>query len=598
MPSAFSFTHLVQRAAPWVFACLLLHHAVHYAWIAEDAFINFRVIANVLDHQGLTWNPGERVQVYTSPLWMALSVGMTALLGDPIQGTVWLSFGLFTLALLMLWQASGRRTLLWLVLAALWCSSRSVRDYMCSGLETPLVMAAVAAAVSLPPLWPGIGVRALGTLLALCLLVRHDLALLLGPLLLHAAWHRQADLDPTLLRVRVRAARRLASDLLIGAWPLLAWSAWSWLYYGSPLPNTVLAKIVAGWDGPRQAWFYYGFMQHFDPLLLSLMIASLFTVWACRGRQLWPTLAGMALFTLYLAHIGGDYMAGRFMVGPLTLCMFVLADALRTRIGPLTALTDLAGPMTSTLRRAQTAGLLSTLLAFGTATWFPEDLWRWLEPAALLHDVADARQSLQGVTDLHTLSTQGVPKAHAFRANGEAITAAMRQTGRDAPGVFVTCAIGMTGYFAPRQARIVDPLALADRFLAGLPVVSAHPPHIGHFERPVPRDYLASVLSQRNRFTDPAAAAYYDDVQRVLYAPLLDEARLGAIWRLSTGTYRARLARWQDNDGGGAMTLNPQSRDERTRGCLGVLTTVSQARLDQGQGQERVTLTPLMTPAR
>jgi arabinofuranosyltransferase len=592
MPTAFSFSHLVQRAAPWVFACLLLHHAVHYAWIAEDAFINFRVIANVLDGFGPTWNPGERVQVYTSPLWMGLSVALTALLGDPIQGTVWLSFGLFTLALLMLWQASGRHTLLWLATAALWCSSRSVRDYMCSGLETPLVMAAVGAAVTLPARWPRLSVRALGTLLALCLLVRHDLALLLGPLLVHTAWRRQAELTPT--ASRVATTLRLSRDLLIGAWPLLAWSAWAWLYYGSPLPNTALAKIVQGWDGPQQAWYYHGFMQHFDPLLLSLMLCSLFAAWACRGPLLWPTLAGLALFTVYLARIGGDYMAGRFMVGPLTLCMFVLAHTLLGVARSWPKLHELAGPLSSALQRAGSAGVLATLLAFGTATWFPEDLWNLLEPAALLHDVADARQSLQGVTDLHTLSTQGVPPTHPFRRNGEAITAAMHHQAGAEAGVFVTCAIGMTGYFAPRQARIIDPLALADRFLAGLPVVSAHPPHIGHFERPVPRDYLASLLSQRNQFTDPWMAAYYDDVQRVLHAPLLDEARLAAIWRLSTGTYHAQLARWHDNDGGGALTLNPQSRDERSRGCLGVLTTVSQARL----AHDQLTLTTLALPAR
>jgi arabinofuranosyltransferase len=592
MPFALHPAQIIQRAAPWVFACLLLHHAVHYAWVAEDAFINFRVIANVLDHQGLTWNPSERVQVFTSPLWMGLSVAMTALQGDPIESSIWLSFGVFTLAMGLLWQACGRRTVLWLITAALWCSSRSVRDYMCSGLETPLVMAAVAAAVTLPALWPRLSVRALGTLLSLCILVRHDLLLLLGPVVFHTAWRGQGELAP--VASGLAAVWRLARELVIGSWPLLAWSAWAWLYYGSPLPNTALAKMVSGWNGPEQAWFYYGVMQHFDPLLMALIAIGLGITWACRGRQLWPTTAGLALFTLYLAHIGGDYMAGRFMVGPVTLCVFVAASAVHTLLsqartaGALAAWTE---PLGSTWRRAQPAALLSTLLAFGTATWFPQDLWNEVTQAEILHDVIDSRQSQWGISDLRTLSSQGVPKSAFFRHNAIAIAEAMKGQTAPTPAVFISCAIGMTGYFAPRQAHIVDPLALADRFLAGLPLTTAHRAHIGHFERPVPSDYVASLLSGRNAFSDPVLAAYHEDVQRVLRGPLLDGDRLGAIWRLSTGHYRARLARWQATDGGGTLVPNADRVVGKPPACLGGVTKVTQARLVNGQ----ITLNTLPT---
>jgi arabinofuranosyltransferase len=580
---------LVQRAAPWVFAILLLHHAIHYAWIAEDAFINFRVVSNVLHHHLPNWNLSERVQVYTSPLWMALSVAVTAVQGDPIESTIWLSFGVFTAAMLLLWRASGQHVLLWLLMATAWCSSRSVRDYICSGLEPPLVMAAVGAAVTLPHIWPRLGPRGMGQLLAWCLLVRHDMALLVGPLLLHAAWQRQAAHmapDTKLLR---RLAR-LMKDLSIGAWPLLAWTAWSWLYYGSPVPNTALAKMVQGWNASLQAWHYYGFMQHFDPQLLSLMIASLTVAWLCRSALLWPTVLGLALFTAYLVHIGGDYMAGRFMVGPLTLCVFVATHALATLLD--SASEAPLGWVGTT--RTRTAGIVATLLSFGTATWFPENLWTLLEVPALLHDVVDTRQGLVGITDLHTLSTQGVPRTPIFRRNADAIAQAVRTQGDGAPpSAFITCALGMTGYFSPPEAHIVDPLALSDRFLAGLPVSTAHYPHIGHFERPVPHDYVSSLLSGRNAFTDPVLAAYYDDVQQVLRGPLWASTRLAAIWRLSTGAYKARLATVGLTDGGGALKLDAGPEEALQHGCLGVKTSVAHAQMKDG----RLTLTPLWPPA-
>src|SRR5205085_11882162 len=40
------------------------------AWLGDDAYITFRVIWNLLHGYGATFNPGERVQAYTHPLWL------------------------------------------------------------------------------------------------------------------------------------------------------------------------------------------------------------------------------------------------------------------------------------------------------------------------------------------------------------------------------------------------------------------------------------------------------------------------------------------------------------------------------------------------
>src|ERR1700730_4905150 len=45
-------------------------------WTAEDAFIDFRVVSNLLGGHGPVFNPGQRVEAYTSPLWiLVLTVG-------------------------------------------------------------------------------------------------------------------------------------------------------------------------------------------------------------------------------------------------------------------------------------------------------------------------------------------------------------------------------------------------------------------------------------------------------------------------------------------------------------------------------------------
>src|SRR4051812_35898548 len=39
------------------------------AWIGDDAYITFRVVWNFVHGYGLTFNPDERVQAFTHPLW-------------------------------------------------------------------------------------------------------------------------------------------------------------------------------------------------------------------------------------------------------------------------------------------------------------------------------------------------------------------------------------------------------------------------------------------------------------------------------------------------------------------------------------------------
>ena len=47
---------------------------VNTAWVTEDTFITFRAVDNFLAGYGPVWNVGERVQVYTHPLWYFLLV--------------------------------------------------------------------------------------------------------------------------------------------------------------------------------------------------------------------------------------------------------------------------------------------------------------------------------------------------------------------------------------------------------------------------------------------------------------------------------------------------------------------------------------------
>ncbi len=542
---------IARRVALLLFVLMLAHHAWHHAWLAEDAFINFRVVDNFKAGLGLSWNPGERVQVYTSALWMALSIGTSALMGDTLYATFLLSFVLVALSLALLWCCSRQQALPFLIAAVALLCSRSIRDYLCSGLETPLVMAAVLGGCVVLNQAPAAGVARLSLALATCALTRHDLLPLMLPFALQALLR---------LPARERQAWRLIGQGLLGASPLLAWSALAWFYYGSPLPNTALAKMVGHFDHTHQALAYLAYIQHFDPQAYVLMGLTLVLAWAAGWRWLWPLLTALLAFGAYLFHVGADYMAGRFLVGPLALCAGVLAMLLAEVADTARQQGWLALPPTARAR-LQLAALCAVLTPLAVQVGWFTHASAYASPLPVFNDgIADERQYYWGSTDLASIRRQGV-QSH-LRRQGERIAHADRHP------LWIACNIGMTGYYAPRNTQIIDPLALSDRFLAGLPPAPVAQ-RIGHFERPVPRDYLLSRLSGRNAFSDPALAAYFDDVNAVVSAPLDSLPRLAAIWRLSTGTHRERLARWSAQDGGGSLHLEGASPERVRLGCLG-----------------------------
>jgi len=113
--------------------------------VTDDAFIDLRVVSNIHHGLGPVWNPGERVEAFTSPAWIALlwavwsvfrfvALEWTAVLLG-IAATV---VGLVAAArgALLLWRHAGRAGValpLGLVVAAV---LRPVWDFTTSGLAS------------------------------------------------------------------------------------------------------------------------------------------------------------------------------------------------------------------------------------------------------------------------------------------------------------------------------------------------------------------------------------------------------------------------------------------------------------------------------
>jgi hypothetical protein len=203
----------------------------------DDAFITFRYAQNLLAGSGLVFNPGEQVLGTTTPLY-ALIITVLAL---PFGGAnaPFPSLALVVNALadaatcLLLWQIGKRlgSERSGLIAALVWAVAPYSVTFAIGGLETSVVVFLLAFTV-----WAYLTDHLVLTALsaAFALLARPDALILVGSLLLDRSW--RAFHEP---RKPIRCGELLA--FLI---PLALWGAIATIYFGSPLPHSIMAKLA------------------------------------------------------------------------------------------------------------------------------------------------------------------------------------------------------------------------------------------------------------------------------------------------------------------------------------------------------------------
>lgn len=507
-------------------ALLSIAVLVKNAWVAEDAFIVFRVIEHLWAGNGAVFNVAERVQVYTSPLWFLLLAGGRAFVADP--------FVLVLGTSLLLWLAllAGLRSLLrdrYLFVAGVLVLplSSSFFDFAASGLENPLAYAVlvwtVIAFVQLhwdpasndpsERVWE----RALGKFVlgvGLALTIRHDLLTLLAIPTLY-----------TLFRAhRLVSSRRLLGLAVLGAAPLAAWTLFAVAYYGFPFPNTAYAKLPTGvgrLDLVTQGAKYLVDTTRFDTVTTVVLIAALLVSGAPRTSVPLRVLgAGVATNLAYVVWVGGDFMRGRFLSFAFLIAWVICLLALR----------DLG---TERHRRAVGAAIAATILLTVFTPWPPSPL---THPPRHLDNsfswgITDERAFFFGSHRVLDNLPWGRPadqdspiSRHHFSTDGRAF----RDSGLD---IAVANSIGTFAYFAKPDQHVIDVLALSDPLLARLPAIKPWRP--GHFRRWLPRGYLTSLATDSNQIEDPAVRALYRDLRLATRAPLGSKERWWAILRLN-----------------------------------------------------------------
>jgi arabinofuranosyltransferase len=477
---------------------LLAAFAWSHRWATDDAYINFRVVDNLLHGNGPVFNAGERVEAYTSAAWLAILAFLNGVFGLPLEWTsVILGIGLTLFGLaagswgaLLLARSSGRVGIGLPVGALVLVALRPMWDFSSSGLETGLgyawlggtFLALVAAyrrrEAGAEAMQRGRPVRVLdpwglAVLAGFGPLIRPDFAVFsLGFI--------------AMLVVALRPARRRAvlAWLAVAAALPVAYQVFRMGYFAAVVPNTAIAK-EAGEANWSRGWAYV--KDFASPYALWLPVAALIALLAQRMRDDWlagrrqaallaliPAVSG-GLHALFVVRVGGDFMHGRLLLPGLfglALPAMVYVPAWRTRPLVIVAAVTIGWsavcaaalhlPRDNPLKihRFQDEHSFYAAFAHNPHPVTLDDYSRsdWVRAAQIVRALPPgtlAANAVRGLPNQYLVRERSYPELR-LRPGVPA---------RVAAGEF---AVGVSGYAAGREVRIVDRLGLADPIAARL----------------------------------------------------------------------------------------------------------------------------------
>lgn len=318
--------------------------AWRYRWMSDDGFIVLRVVRQVTVGNGPVFNPGERVEAVTSPMWLwtlavadlVLPVRLEILAVVLGMGATLSGVGLAMLAAARLADhraPGGTRPVLVPAGAALLLGLPPFWKFASGGLENGVVTLWIGATAAVLARWACEG-RSLP--------LRWAPLLGLGPLLRPELTVASIGMLAVVVvgDARHLTGRRLAG-LLAGAAALpVAYQVFRMGYYAGLVPNPAYAKeATRSWWS--QGWRYL--RETVDPyrlwVPLGLLAAAVYppvlaAQWRARaGRRIAVALtyvaAGLGVGA-YVVRVGGDFMQARLLLPALMmLCTPVMVVPLR-----------------------------------------------------------------------------------------------------------------------------------------------------------------------------------------------------------------------------------------------------------------------------
>ena len=485
---------------------------IRTAWVCDDAYIALRVSDNLVHGNGLTWNIDERVQAFTSPLWVLTMAGVHGVVGDMYYAVIFFSILLALATVALVWLKLARRRSHALLLVLLLLFSKAFIDYSSSGLENVQIHLLLIS-FALVLLAEGEQRRTiflLALLTSLTMVTRIDAGLLILPVLWWQFW-------------KMRSLRSLGT-VLAGFAPFIIWELFSLYYYGFPFPNTYYAKLHTGIPQSEllvQSFMYYLDAVQFDPLTIATIAVAIGAGLWSKNYRLIGLTCGLLLYLTYTVTVGCDFMLGRFLTAPL-ICGVIIISQIRLPDRWMTILPACAAVIL--------IGIASPRCSVLTGDNFGKSA----EGAIDARGIADERGWYYQSTGLLRAGRGVTMPNHEWTQHG----LEMKWKG-DSP-VSKSC-VGFAGYFAGPKIHVVDGFALTEPLFARLPIADRDSWRIGHFSRTAPAGYVKSLAQHKGLIVDSGTATYVSYLQIVTRGPLLSWQRLKHIVNFNLGRYDTLL---------------------------------------------------------
>ncbi len=492
----------------------------NYAWVAEDAYITFRTVHNFSIGHGLTWNPHERVQAFTNPLWMLLHLPFY--LAWPNIDVITLCLSLTCAVLSMVVSIATFRlkpVVGGVFLLVPYLFSKTLRDYSFSGLENALSL--LLFSLFYYVLWrnpkrPRWGWLSL--LFSLALVNRLDTFVFYTPTLLYLlARHRGG--------VSVRG-------LLAGSAPLWLWFGFSLFYFGFPFPNTKYAKLDTGISESVYLNLGIKYLINFvlyDPVMA--LVSALASAAAVAAFFLRPSRAdeerrrdevlvamslGVLSYTIYVMTVGGTVVCCRFMSLVVFAGLWIL----------------LAFVTREPMRRPVWAGLLAAALYSAIAFFHSATYLSFRGP------FADSFHFY--VVEIGSGNYYG--EAFTQPKGWDALWAETNAGGKEPPtDMVVNCYMGMPGYYGNTDTYFLDTCGLTSALLARLP--ATHLAIAGRGMRDIPKGLIHQLKTGDYSRMNPYLAEYARKLNLVTMGDLWSVERLETVALFNLGYYD----KWRNN---------------------------------------------------
>lgn len=306
---------------------------IRRTWVGEDAFIFFRYVDNLVNGHGLVFNIGERVEGFTSPLWVFFLAGIRLATNFELrQISIFVGLFLSTLSILIILFFDNSKKLFLPIGVILLIANSAFRDFATSGFETSLtyiLLTALAILVKKNHIWKN--PLYIGILSSLLVLNRPESLLFVFYIFIVLCIN-----GIILIRTKASSIKTVINKLVYFLLPVIllvgGYQIFRMGYFASMLPNTFYAK-KGGDFYMTQGVFYlkdfvsaYWFSFAIIFLGITILIRSRFPFKVSKiffDGEIHVFIMSL-LPLLYVLYSGGDYMHGRsLLMTYLLICIAI-----------------------------------------------------------------------------------------------------------------------------------------------------------------------------------------------------------------------------------------------------------------------------------